>query len=87
MRRRVPGKAKMLLALPEDLVQDCRWDAIAAETADGKIIAVMHQAGDGLLNRCSLIGERAWLGSKMGAGMIGRWVRKKLAIALGENIH
>ena len=44
----VAGEAEVLLALAQDLVDDGGRDAVGAEAADGEVVAVVDQPGDGV---------------------------------------
>ena len=52
-----PAKREVLLALAEDFVDDGGRQAVAAEAADGEVIAVVDQAGDGVGDGGELVGE------------------------------
>ena len=56
MSRRVSGEAEALSALAQDLVQDGRRNAGAAEAAAGEVIAVVNEAADGFRHGHDFIG-------------------------------
>ena len=64
MRGGVAGEAQVLLALAEDFVHDGGRNAVAAEAADGQVIAVVDQAGDGVGDGGELVGEARGLSAK-----------------------
>ena len=57
VRRGVAGEAQVLLALAEDFVDDGGGHAVAAEAADGEVVAVVDQTGDGVGDGGELIGQ------------------------------
>ena len=56
-----PAKREVLLALAQDLVDDGGRDAVAAEAADGEVVAVVDEPGDGVGDGRELVGEGARL--------------------------
>ena len=68
VRGGVAGEAELLLALPEDFVDDCRGNAVAAEAAAGEVVAVVDQPVHRLGDRAYLVDQRARLAGERGTG-------------------
>ena len=60
--------------------------AVAAEAADGQVVAVVDEAGDGVGDGRQLVGQGARLGGEGGAGAVGGRVGEERAVALGEDV-
>src|SRR5260370_886132 len=71
----------------EDGVGGGGGDAVGAEAADGEVIAVAHQAGDGVADGGQLVDAAARLQGVGGAGVVGVGVGEEGARALGERGH
>ena len=87
MRGGVAGEAQPLLALADDFVDDGGGNAVAAEAADGEVVAVVDEAGDGVGDGGELVDEGARLGREEGAGVVRGGVGEQLAFAAGEGVH
>ncbi len=80
-------KAQVLPSLPDDFVDDRGRNTGTAKTADGQIIAIVNQPRHGILDGGELVRQGTRLGRKIGASVVGRWVREEFAVALRENVH
>ena len=56
-----------MLTLPQDFMDDGDRQSIAAEAADGEIVAVADQPADGVGDRSELVGEGAGFVAESGA--------------------
>src|SRR5207244_2718626 len=59
VRGGVAGEPEPLLALAEDLVEDRGGQAVAAEAADGEVVAVADETGNGVGDSGDLVGQGA----------------------------
>ena len=79
--------AQIALALAENLVQDRGRQAIRPKAADGQIVAVTHQPCHGVGHRRHLVDQGSRLASKKRPRPVRAGIGKKLAVALGEDVH
>lgn len=87
VRGGVASEAELLLPLPDDLVTDRRRQAVAAETADGQIVAVVDQSRHRFRDRRQLVGQGPRLGGEEFTSFVGRGIGKKSSIATWKRIH
>ena len=83
----VARQAQIALALAENLMEDRRRQTIGPEAADGQIVAVANQPRDSISHRRQLVGQGSRLARKKCPRSVGARVGKKLAVALGEDVH
>ena len=79
VRGGVAGEGEVLLALAQDFVDDGDRQPVAAEAADGEVVAVVDQPADGVGDGRELVGERARLVAEGGAKGVGRRVGEERA--------
>ena len=79
-----PAKREVLLALAQDFVDDGGGDAVAAEAADGEVIAVVDQAAHGVGDGGQLVGQGARLAGEERRARVGGGIGEERAAAGGR---
>ncbi len=87
VRGGMAGEAEPLLALAYDFMDDGGRNPSTAEAADGQVIAVVDESGDGVGDGGDLIDDGAGLRCEEGAGVVRGRVGVQVAFAAGEGVH
>jgi hypothetical protein len=83
----VAGEAQALAVLADDLMDHRGGNAVAAEAADGEVVAVVDEPADRLGDGGQLVLAGARLTGEKSTSGLGRGVAEKGALALGEGGH